>query len=30
VQVDGDVIGESTEITAIVRAAALTVRVSQT
>ncbi len=30
VQVDGDVVGEATEITAIVRAASLTVRVSQT
>lgn len=30
VQVDGDVVGEAKEITAIVRAASLTVRVSQT
>jgi diacylglycerol kinase (ATP) len=29
VQVDGDVLGEATEVTAVVRAAALTVRVSQ-
>ncbi|WP_404390633.1 diacylglycerol/lipid kinase family protein [Humibacillus xanthopallidus] len=30
VQVDGDVLGEATEVTAVVRPAALTVRVSQT